>query len=449
MTDPTERSRRILVELRVPVDRSNLFFAQLHAVLDVPTCRVDRNFQPVPSGPTSADSGARATDEEYVVIRVTIDADRVTDLENHPDVVQIWPDAPIEPFSNGMTQRDFTVELVANDARGPCAIPPCDCDPLTPRGTIGDVAQYLGMPEIWREGYRGQGVIVGIVDGGIAAIGRSSAGVIPQVIGGWPDAEWGTGAAAWGGHGNMTATDALGMAPDAGLFDIRIASGDTQGTISAALSGFQWAIERHRATGQPQVLSNSWGIYQESWDTAYANDPDHIFTRKVREAIGAGIVVLFAAGNCGESCPSSRCGSDTGPGRSIWGANGHSEVLTVGAANTDGELIGYSSQGPAALSSGKPDFLSLSHFRGYFPVDTGTSAACPVAAGVVSTLLGAFPGTTSNEIKRVLQETALDIGNTGWDQHSGSGIINAAAAYHELMLEFLSPAVTAIDATCP
>jgi subtilisin family serine protease len=123
-------------------------------------------------------------------------------------------------------------------------------------------------------------------------------------------------------------------------------------------------------------------------------------------------------------------------------------VLTVGAANTDGDLIGYSSQGPAALSSSKPDFLSISHFRGYFPVDTGTSAACPVAAGVVAALLSAFPGITPNEIKRALQRTAIDIGPVGWDQHSGAGILRAGLAYHELMLEFFAPALTTLESPC-
>ena len=70
----------------------------------------------------------------------------------------------------------------------------------------------------------------------------------------------------------MTSTDALGMAPDAQVYDIRISDGNA---ISNALAGFQWAIDQHRANGTPQVLSNSWGIFQESWDPDYASDPNH------------------------------------------------------------------------------------------------------------------------------------------------------------------------------
>ena len=111
---------------------------------------------------------------------------------------------------------------------------------------------------------------MGVVDGGITAVGRpvkageASTAKVGRVIGGYPTADWGTTAVAWSNHGNMTSTDVLGMAPEAQVYDIRISDGSS---ISAALAGFQWAIDQHRANGTPQILSNSWGIFQESWDT--------------------------------------------------------------------------------------------------------------------------------------------------------------------------------------
>jgi hypothetical protein len=73
------------------------------------------------------------------------------------------------------------------------------------------------------------------------------------------------------------------------------------------------------------------------------------------EVIDTGIIVTFAAENCGSKCPpGDRCDSDVGPGKSIWGANGHPKLVTVGAANILEEWIGYTSQGPAALDLKKP-----------------------------------------------------------------------------------------------
>ena len=91
----------------------------------------------------------------------------------------------------------------------------------------------------------------------------------------------------------------------------------------------------------------------------------------------------------------------------------------------------------------KPDIASYAHFFGNFgpnrpgglgqPFDNGTSAATPVAAGVGALLLSAFPGTNPDQLKRVLMETAIDIGTTlGWDADHGHGVINAAAAYNRL-----------------
>jgi hypothetical protein len=222
----------------------------------------------------------------------------------------------------------------------------------------------------------------------------------------------------------MTSTDALGMAPDAHIYDLRISDSPTvPGLISNAIQAFQWAIDRHRRDGTPQVLSNSWGIFQQSWDPAYATDPNHPFTQKVVEALNEGILVLFAAGNCGDTCPDGRCGPDAGPGRDIWGANGHPLVMTVGAVNKDEQFVGYSSMGPGALDPHKPDFCSITHFRGYEPSDSGTSAATPILAGAVALIKQAHPAATQAQIKACLQSTAKDIGPAGWDQWSGAGIV--------------------------
>jgi len=295
-----------------------------------------------------------------------------------------------------------------------------------------EILGQIGVVDIWKQGVTGQGVVIGIVDGGIKASGRVPDGRLSRVIGGWPT-DWGT-KADWNEHGMMTATDALLTASQSELYDIRISdASSTMGVISNALAGFEWAIQEHRNSGKPLILSNSWGIYKESWDPNYARNPNHVFTRKVVEALNEGILVLFAAGNCGGTCPDNRCGEDNGPGKSIWGANGHPGVMSVGAANKNLEFIGYSSEGPAALDSNKPDFCSFSHFTGYFVSDTGTSAACPVAAGVVALLKQAGPSLSQPELKQLLRDTAFDIGPAGWDVHSGAGVIQPYEAYKRLL----------------
>ena len=426
----------VLVELRHGPGESPTFAMGTARGISLPGFNLDEEFEPVSLESTAGGMGGMdAPSVETYIVRGTVkDEQEVEALRAMPEVAEVWPDTPIAPFP------DWESDLQPEDspAAAPCPIPPCDCSPLTPKGNMADVANYLGVDQIWAAGFRGTGIVVGVLDSGITAQGRpvkagETSRRIPRVIGGWPS-DWGTESAKWGDHGNMCATDVLGMAPDAQLYDMRIAgSGGSPGTISRALQAFNWAINRHRTHGTPHVLTNSWGIYKESWDRTYARNPNHPFTRKVVEAINEGILVLFAAGNCGATCASGKCGTDVGPGKSIWGANGHPQVMTVGAVNKNEQLIGYSSQGPAALDPNKPDFCSISHFTGYNNSDNGTSAATPILAGVVALLKQAKASLNQSQCKSVLKATAKDIGPTGFDQHSGAGIVQALAAYRRLV----------------
>jgi subtilisin family serine protease len=420
----------ILVEMKVPKSQG-MAAMQLAQDRTIASFQVDTNYEPIPMSPSPEMATQFAEDEEIMVVRGQIEESQIPELEAQPNVIKVYRDTPIAPFISTLPEQHSTTLVLPTAATATCPIGTCDCASGTAKGTIADVATYLGVDRIWADGYRGEGIVVGVVDGGITAAGRpviagETSRRIPQVIGGWPTANWGTRAATWNEHGNMCSTDVLGMAPNARLYDIRISDGNA---VSAALAGFQWAINQHRIDGTPHILTNSWGIFQEAWDQVYARDPNHPFTRKVVEAINEGILVLFAAGNCGSTCPDNRCSSDSGPGKSIWGANGHPLVMTVGAVNKNEQFVGYSSQGPAALDPQKPDFCSITHFRGYFGSDSGTSAATPIAAGVVALLKQAKPALTQDQAKNALRSTAKNIGAAGWDQHSGAGIIRAKAAF--------------------
>ncbi len=395
--------KRVIVEMRVPKVPESRFAAaasEIASQLDIPGFKLDKNYKPVPANPPDYLAASfEASNETVMLVRGEIEEGKEKELESKPNVIKVWTDAKIYHHKY-------------------------DCDDSVSKGDLKRVAQYLGVDKIWKNGTRGKGIVIGICDDGVNVLPPDDGWSPPNCT------KWGTA----GGHGNMAAIDALGMCPDAKIYDIGIFKNPPgspltdEGLISNAIVGFQWAIEHHKRDGKPQILSNSWGFYQEG-DPEYTRNPDHIFTRKVVEAIREGIIVCFSAGNCGEFCPDKACGSDRGPGRSIWGANGHPEVITVGAANIKGVWVGYSSQGPAALSSEKPDFCGITHFKGYNDPDTGTSAATPIVAGVIGLLKGAKPDLTHAQVKAVLRKTAKDIGEAGFDHNSGYGIIRAYAAY--------------------
>jgi len=374
--------------------------------------------KPAPRGTSSAMSMAVQPAIETEVRRVSLDNyDDYRRLEREPGVIAVWADPAVMPF------------------------PAVDCNSETTSTRSDDVVAALGAHRVWDVlGQRGAGITIGIVDGGV------DASLLPPgtVTGGWspdPAQPWGSAPVQWDGHGDMCAFDALIACPEAKIHDYSIGrvAGSVTSLISSALRAFQAALVASQAGHGPQVLSNSWGLYQQSWDPAppgnrsnYTHNPDHPFSRKVVELMDAGILVCFAAGNCGEICPDGRCGTDVGPSRSIRGANGLPRVITVGAANVDRDWIGYSSQGPSTMDLEKPDVCGYSHFQGRTACDAGTSAACPVVAGVLGLMRAVRPTVTQDQARGALRNTAMHPNGMHWDGRYGRGIVDAYSAVKSL-----------------
>jgi subtilisin family serine protease len=202
-------------------------------------------------------------------------------------------------------------------------------------------------------------------------------------------------------------------------------------------------LKKLRKFPGPWILLNAWAIYDRQSEYPpgdYTNNPAHAFHALIEEAVDREIDVIFAAGNCGQFCPSTRCGArDRGPGNSILGANSYGSVLTVGAVRSDAMWLGYSSQGPGQLllDQAKPDLCASSQFcetGDAYIVNTGTSAAAALTAGVVAALRGKWDPSVvpPQQLNHILNSTARRAGNAGRDNRHGNGVLDAARAYDEL-----------------
>lgn len=58
----------------------------------------------------------------------------------------------------------------------------------------------------------------------------------------------------------------------------------------------------------------------------------------------------------------------------------------------------------------------------------GTSVATAKVTGAISQIWAANPGLSYLQVKEVLQQTAIDVNTPGWDQETGSGVVNLEAA---------------------
>ncbi len=68
-------------------------------------------------------------------------------------------------------------------------------------------------------------------------------------------------------------------------------------------------------------------------------------------------------------------------------------------------------------------------FDGLYSVNDGTSAAAPFVSGVAALILSIHPNWTNAEVVNQIETTCTDLGDPGWDQYYGWGLVNA---YHAL-----------------
>jgi hypothetical protein len=210
-----------------------------------------------------------------------------------------------------------------------------------------------------------------------------------------------------------------------------------EGFLSDAVKAYGNLLELIASSGggsMPLVVNNSWGMYHPSWDFPvghpgnYSDNPEHPFNIIVESLEDAGADILFAAGNCGTECPDDRCLGFID--RPIYGANSHPSVLCVAGVTLNKVRLGYSSKGPGRLDLNKPDICAYSHFLGseVYTADGGTSAACPVAAGVIAAVRSVHSPTevTPAQLRNMLRRSCEDLSLAGFDYGHGYGLINVS-----------------------
>ena len=120
---------------------------------------------------------------------------------------------------------------------------------------------------------------------------------------------------------------------------------------------------------------------------------------------------------------------------------GFEEVISVGALNYYYEVADYSNYGlpwtELVAPVGDINFDSIDHIiQGIYPPDEygwglGTSYACPQIVGVIALMKSLKKDLTIQEIRDILHETAIDLGDEGKDKFFGYGLVNASGAVLE------------------
>lgn len=145
--------------------------------------------------------------------------------------------------------------------------------------------------------------------------------------------------------------------------------------------------------------------------------PSSVLEDAVKYATSKGVLVVAAAGNDGSDSP-------------VYPA-AYPETLAVAATDWNDQRWGISNFGDfvdvAAPGVGVYS-TDWAGGAGPYASRSGTSMAAPHVAGVAALVLAANPNLTADEVRNIIESTAKDLGDPGWDPYYGYGRVDAYQA---------------------
>ncbi|MQS06232.1 S8 family serine peptidase [Streptomyces alkaliphilus] len=287
----------------------------------------------------------------------------------------------------------------------------------------------IGVPAARELGLDGEGVTIAVLDTGVDATHPDLADrVVKQVN--FTDAP---DVGDLFGHGTHVASIAAGtgaksdgrftgVAPGAGVLDVKVLDDDGFGFDSEIIEGMEWAVEQGA-----DVINMSLGGY-----AGMTIDPMEEAVNRLSAESDS--LFVIAAGN-------------DGTGRGRMNTPGSADAaLTVGAVDRDDAVADFSSSGPRLRDGAlKPDVTApgvdiaaaaaqgslLEEWEepveeGYLAI-SGTSMAAPHVAGAAALLAQARPELTGEQIKALLMGSAVGLADTP-AHRQGSGRIDIERA---------------------
>ena len=224
----------------------------------------------------------------------------------------------------------------------------------------------------------------------------------------------------------------IGVAPKARIMPLKGFPSEGSGKDSDL-----WAAVLYAALNGADVVNNSW--------SCRPNCPENPLAEEILEITRSlGVVVVTSAGNSQMDAV-------------INNPENLPDVITVGSSNYNDEnsesvtnfgwVVDLMAPGGGpgtdpSVRTGRRNILSLRSsgdpspdfvVDGLYLRSAGTSMAAPHVSGVVALLKAQRPDLDYEDIRRILRQSAFDIGETGHDFRSGAGRLDARAAIDTIL----------------
>ena len=282
----------------------------------------------------------------------------------------------------------------------------------------GDAANQTTMIRadyLHEQDFTGDGMVVAVLDSGFPNVLNNPAfsSIVAQdrLLGTYDFALRQENVDGTGSHGARTFSNIggfildqfVGTAPEASFYLFRTEYGPTENPVEEAW----WveALERADSLGV-DVVNTSLG-YRAYDNAAYDHSYEDldgqttIGARGANHAFDKGMILVTSAGNGGSSSfPTVGTPGDS-PG-----------MLTIGAVDSDGDYVSFSSIGPTVDGRVKPDVMAqglnaaVVSQNGTVSTGSGTSFSSPIMAGAVASLWQARPEISNGQIMQVVRESA-------------------------------------------
>lgn len=317
------------------------------------------------------------TYEELKAVAASIDEAELDEFQSHPDVKWVEADQKVKTSAQTETWGYKSTNTLDSRAWGldgagvEIAIIDTGIDPDHPDLNVKKGISVLDEHESW------------VDDNGH---GTHVAGVI-----GAQDNEIGT----------------VGIAPEADIFAVKALDQEGDGWESEIIAGIDWAIKEN-----VDIINLSLTSCQ----------PSTAMKSTIGRAESSGIAVVAASGN-GVLCSGEYLNDVMYPAR-------YESVISVGAVDEKqaralfsygGESLDFVAPGTKVYSS----YITTDKYPDGYKNMNGTSMAAPYVSGVLALTMQAYPNTNLDQLKNLLVEHAVDLGEKGKDFDYGHGLVQS------------------------